>query len=188
MKVKNIIKKQTTIVALAVCLVVLAAIGVSYAIFFDVKANSSNQVITAGTLKLTMTNVAALSLSEPVSTSSGLASTPFSYTVQNTDSNLPATYTIYIYANSANTVALNSVNLSLDGSTATKLTSLTSSTCTDDSGTYTCYKLSSGSVAAGASETTKNIYVWIDESSLTEEISDASLSLYLQIVSEVNEQ
>ena len=54
MKIKDIIKKQTTIIAIAVILVTITVIGVSYAIFFDVKTNSRDQVITAGTLKLTV--------------------------------------------------------------------------------------------------------------------------------------
>ena len=45
MKIKDIIKKQTTIIAIAVILVTITVIGISYAIFFDVKTNSKDQVI-----------------------------------------------------------------------------------------------------------------------------------------------
>ena len=55
MKVKDIIKRQTTMVAMAVILVVITAIGVSYSVFFDVEKNQSNQTITAGIFKLTVT-------------------------------------------------------------------------------------------------------------------------------------
>ena len=81
MKVKDIIKKQTTVIAIAVALVAISVIGVSYAIFFDVKKNTDNQIITAGTLKLTVTGVSALNVSEPVDQTTGLKSTPVSYTV-----------------------------------------------------------------------------------------------------------
>ena len=42
MKIKDIIKKQTTIIAIAVILITIAVIGVSYAIFFDVSSVSYN--------------------------------------------------------------------------------------------------------------------------------------------------
>lgn len=189
MKVKDIIKKQTTIVALAIVLVAIAIIGVSYAIFFDVKTNSSNQVITAGTLKLTVSGISALQLSEPVSTSVGLNSTPVSYTVKNTDSNLPATYSIYIYADSSNTMDLSKIKVSLDGnatsgSTSKVLSSITD-TFTENGNTY--FKIGSGDLAAGASGTTNYVRVWVDEDLITNEISEVKVSLNMYIISEVKE-
>ena len=54
MKIKDIIKKQTTIIAIAVVLVIITVIGVSYAIFFNVNRNTTDQVITAGNLSVTI--------------------------------------------------------------------------------------------------------------------------------------
>ena len=100
MNVKDIIKKQTTVIAIAVCLVTLAALGVSYALFFDIK-EGSNQVITAGTLKLTIgsadgngeANNPMTTLSEPMSNDEGLKSPAVNYTLKN-EGNLPASYNL----------------------------------------------------------------------------------------------
>lgn len=189
MKVKDIIKKQTTVIAIAVALVAVTVIGVSYAIFFDVKKNSDNQVITAGTLKLTVAGVSALNVSEPVDETSGLASSPVSYTVKNTDSNLPASYKIYIYANTANTMDISKIKISTDGNatkgnTAKVLSSITP-TFTDSGKTY--FQIDSGTLAAGASGSTKYVRVWIDEDSITSEITGKKVDLNMYIVSEVQE-
>lgn len=192
MKVKDIIKKQTTVIAIAIVLVAITIIGISYAIFFDVKTNSNNQVITAGTLKLTISGISeenTLALSEPMSSSAGLSSTPVSYTVQNTDSNLPATYSIYIYADNTNTMDLSKIKISLDGDatsgTTSQLLSSITDTFTEDGQTY--FKINSGELDAGASGTTNYIRVWVDEDLLTEEITNVTVSLNMYIISEVNE-
>lgn len=189
MKVKDIIKKQTTVIAIAVALVAITVIGVSYAIFFDVKKNSENQVITAGTLRLTVTGVSALNVSEPLDETSGLASSPVSYTVKNTDSNLPATYKIYIYANTANTMDISKIKISTDGDTAKGSTAkvLSGITPTFTEGGKTYFQIDTGTLAAGASDTTKYIRVWVDEDSLTDELSGRKVDLNMYIVSEVQE-
>lgn len=189
MKVKDIIKKQTTVIAIAVVLVAVTVIGVSYAIFFDVKTNSNNQVITAGTLSLTVSGINALTLDEPMTSSAGLASTPVSYTVKNTDSNLPASYSIYIYADSSNGFDLSKIKVSLDGnatsgSTAQVLSSI-ADVLTENGTTY--FKINSGTLAAGASGSTNYIRVWVDEDLINDEISNTTVSLSMYIVSEVNE-
>lgn len=189
MKMKDIIKKQTTIIAVAVVLVIVAAIGVSYAVFFDVKASKDNQVITAGTLKLTVTGVSALGITQPTNNESGLASSPVSYTVKNTDSNLPATYSIYIYAADDNTMDLSKIKISYDGNatkgnTAVVLNSITDK-FTEDGITY--YKIKSGDLAAKTSGSTQYLRVWLDEDAINGDISNKKLSLNLYIISEVKE-
>jgi len=189
MKIKDIIKKQTTVIALAVVLVAVALIGVSYAIFFDVKTNSSNQVITAGTLRLTVSGINALQLSEPTNTSSGLSSAPVSYTVKNTDSNLPASYSIYVYADSSNAMDISKIKISTDGnatsgSTSVVLSSITD-TFTENGKTY--FKISSGNLAAGASGSTNYLRIWVDEELITDEINNVAISLNMYIISEVQE-
>ena len=101
MRVKDIIKKQTTIIAIAVVLVAMTAMGASYAIFFDIQKNKDDQVITAGTLKVTISGVSALENPEVLDDTGGAASRAITYTVENkegsTNSNLPNAYTMYIY-------------------------------------------------------------------------------------------
>lgn len=189
MKIKDIIKKQTTIIAIAVILVTITVIGISYAIFFDVKPNSKDQVITAGTLKLTVADVNALTLKEPMSTADGLKSSPVSYTVRNTDSNLPATYSLYVYAGSGNNIPLSSIKISTDGNATSGSTSktLTSIQETIVEGGTTYYRIDTGNLNAGASGTTKYIRIWIDEELVADEISNGKLNLQLYVVSEVQE-
>ena len=184
MKIKDIIKKQTTIIAIAVILVTITVIGISYAIFFDVKTNSKDQVITAGTLKLTVADVNALTLKEPMSTADGV-----SYTVRNTDSNLPATYSLYVYAGSGNNIPLSSIKISTDGNATSGSTSktLTSIQETIVEGGTTYYRIDTGNLNAGASGTTKYIRIWIDEELVADEISNGKLNLQLYVVSEVQE-
>lgn len=189
MKMKDIIKKQTTIIAIAVVLVAVAAIGVSYAVFFDVKASKDNQVITAGTLKLTVTGVNTLGITEPMSNANGLASSPVSYTVKNTDSNLPATYAIYIYADTDNTVDLSKVKISYDGNASKGNTAVVLNSIADkftENG-LTYYKINSGDLAAKASGSTQYVRVWLDEDSIDGDISNKKVSLNLYIISEVKE-
>lgn len=190
MKIKDIIKKQTTLIAIAVILVTIAVIGVSYAIFFNVNRNTDDQVITAGNLELTVTGLTALTLKEPMTTSEGLASSPASYTVENTDSNLPATYSLYIYAGEGNTIDLSTIRISTDGdgtsgSTSTILTSI-ADTLVEDGTTY--YRIDTGDLGAGASsDTSKYIRIWIDEDLVADEINNGNLNLQLYVVSEVDE-
>ena len=190
MKIKDIIKKQTTLIAIAVILVTIAVIGVSYAIFFNVNRNTDDQVITAGNLELTVTGLTALTLKEPMTTSEGLASSPASYTVENTDSNLPATYSLYIYAGEGNTIDLSTIRISTDGdgtsgSTSIILTSI-ADTLVEDGTTY--YRIDTGDLGAGASsDTSKYIRIWIDEDLVADEINNGNLNLQLYVVSEVDE-
>ena len=194
MKIKNIIKKQTTIIAIAVVLIATAAIGVSYAIFFDVGVSSGNQVITAGNLQLTVWGssnqaISAITLSEPISTESGLTSSPIEYTVKNTSSNLPASYSIYLYADTNNAVNLSTVKVSLDGnqsagSTAQILSSLTP-TLTENGKTY--YRINNGTIAAGASGSANYLRLWLDEDLIAEELDGVTVNISMYIVTEVNE-
>lgn len=96
MKLKDIIKKQTLIIVLTVAIVTISTISVSYAVFFDVKKNSEDQVITAGTLTATITKSAGFSLNEVLSDEEGKGTTPLTYTITNTGS-LPANYSLCIF-------------------------------------------------------------------------------------------
>ena len=190
MKIKDIIKKQTTIIAIAVILVTIAVIGVSYALFFSVNKNTEDQVITAGNLALTVSGLTAGQISDTMSETEGLASNPITYTVENTSSNLPASYSLYVYGGlkkgnkPANTIPLESIMFSTDGTTAKKLVDQ-DSVQTDNN--QTAYLIDSGTIAAGSTDPSKSLRIWIDESLLSSEIESGNLNLQLYIVSEVNE-
>ncbi len=194
MKVKDIIKKQTTIIAVAVVLVVVATISVSYAIFFDVKSNEQNQVIKAGTLKLNLKKFTALNLETAISTSEGLETDAIEYDITN-DGDLPATYSLYIYATKENNIPIKAIKFSIDG-TAEKGTTATNlneelidanmpENTNEDGIKY--YKIDTGNVEAKNKTTSKYLRVWVDEDGLTEEIEAGKLELKLYLVSEVQE-
>ena len=189
MKLKNIIKKQTTIIAIAVVLVATAALGVSYAIFFDVSVSSQNQVITAGNLRLTVSGVTSITLSEPIATSAGLTSTPVNYTIVNTNSNLPAAYSIYLYADTNNAMDISKIKVSVDGngtsgSTAQVLNALTP-TITENGKTY--YRINNGTIAAGASGSTNYLRLWVDEDLVADDLTNVQVDISMYIVTEVDE-
>ena len=190
MKIKDIIKKQTTIIAIAVILVTIAVIGVSYALFFSVNKNTEDQVITAGNLALTVSGLTAGKISDTMSETEGLASNPITYTVENTSSNLPASYSLYVYGGlkkgdkPANTIPLESIMFSTDGTTAKKLVDQ-DSVQTDNN--QTAYLIDSGTIAARSTDPSKSLRIWIDESLLSSEIDAGDLNLQLYIVSEVDE-
>lgn len=195
MKVKDIIKKQTTLIVIAVAIVVVAAVSVSYAIFFDVKAGET-QIITAGSLKLTLSKFTALNISEPKTDDEGKKSTPVSYTVENTDSNLPASYFIYVYAGKDNAVTLDKIKISIDGDATSgstfKAISSIETKLEDkekepgDNNQY--YLIKSDTIPAGAERGPFYIRVWVDEDALTEDTEEAQIDLNLYVVSEVNDK
>ncbi|MCM1053744.1 MAG: hypothetical protein NC483_07210 [Ruminococcus sp.] len=183
MKLKEVIKKQTLLIVLTVTVVALTTIGVSYAVFFDVKRNTKDQVITAGTLKITLSASGTIDWSEPRSDEEGKGADPLKYTVQNTDSSLPASYTVYIYAADGNTVPFDLVKFSTDG-VETKVLGSQDHTDEDISGVNrTIYKIESGNVAAGGS-LEKTLHLWVSD---TMEEGEFMVKLNLYIVSEVDE-
>ncbi len=186
MKLKEVIKKQTLLIVLTVAVVALTTVGVSYAVFFDVKKNTKDQVITAGTLKVTLSASGDIDWSEPRSDEEGKgeSATPLSYTVQNTDSSLPASYTVYIYAADGNTIPFDLIKFSTDG-VESKVLGSQDHTDEDINGTNrTIYRIESGNVAAGAS-LNKNLYMWVSD---TMEEGEYMVKLSLYIVSEVDEE
>ena len=200
MKVKDIIKKQTTIIAVAVVLVAMAAISVSYAIFFDIKKNENNQVITAGTLKVTVTGSTAISSPEVLDNASGKTSTTnkVNITLQNDDkavtgaSNLPSSYELYLYADDDNAVDLNSVRIMIEGrdTDGRALSSFAEGGIPIPAGSDGCvgagtsagqkcfgYKIFADNLAKGAS-ITNTLRVWVDDTGADEITGKLSLRLY----------
>lgn len=116
MKLKDIIKKQTLIIVLTVAIVTISTISVSYAVFFDVKKNSEDQVITAGTLTATITNPSGIAPTEVLPDAEGIISTPLTYTIDNTGS-LPVHYRLCVFAAPGNTIPLDKFKISTDGTT-----------------------------------------------------------------------
>ncbi len=204
MNVKDIIKKQTTVIAIAVCLVTIAALGVSYALFFDIK-EGSNQVITAGTLKLTISsengdgepNTPMTNLTEPMSNDEGMKSNPVKYTLKNTG-NLPASYKLYICVATDNVIDKKSIRVSTKDDEYKSLGESTigeensnnyfpKSTETIDENMTECYLIDEGTIKASETEATKSLRVWIDEEEINDDLDGEKVDLDLYLVSEVDE-
>ena len=52
----NVLKTETKVIAYVVICLVIIVLGISYALFFEVKGNEINQIVKAGTLEFTYTN------------------------------------------------------------------------------------------------------------------------------------
>ncbi len=55
-KVGNVLKTETKVIAYVVICLVIIVLGISYALFFEVKGNEKNQIVKAGTLEFTYAN------------------------------------------------------------------------------------------------------------------------------------
>jgi hypothetical protein len=170
---KQIIKKQTTIIALSVIGMCLIIISTSYALFMKVNTSTNNQVVEAGTLTTTYSNGSTLTTSMvPQSDTDGLATTGYAFSVTNTGT-LPMKYEITIYNDPdvtlTNEVAQQYIRISLDNGTPRTLSGIakTSDTATETNENNIKRVLSSGLVIMPTGQTgdvaTHNVKLWIDE-------------------------
>ncbi|MBE6154666.1 MAG: hypothetical protein E7163_03755 [Firmicutes bacterium] len=192
MKVQDIIKKQTTVIALAIVLISIALIGISYAIFFDVKSNELNQVIKAGTLELSISGVNnnnPINVSNVISLDEAKELEPISYTISNSNSDIPATYEIYLYTNETNTVNHDYIYISISDNGNEFTEPVILSSLIDKDGSFTqnginYYKIESGVLEIGTQTETKYLRIWLDDSLISEDIENKTANFKLDIISE----
>lgn len=111
MNYKNVLKKETKVIAYVVICLTLVVVGVSYAMFLQVDKNTDNQVVETGTLKITYLNGNGESVSEgdivtnsacmePMTDSDAAVMTNCNYklNIMNNGS-LPAKYKLILYNN-----------------------------------------------------------------------------------------
>ena len=55
-KVGSVLKTETKVIAIVVICLVILVLGISYALFFEVKGNEKNQIVKAGTLEFSYAN------------------------------------------------------------------------------------------------------------------------------------
>ena len=97
MNYKDIIKKQTSIIAMSVIGMCIILISTSYALFMKVNTSTKNQVVETGTLKTEYAAGTTLTTAVlPQSDTEGLATSGYSFSVTNTGT-LPMKYEITIY-------------------------------------------------------------------------------------------
>ena len=185
MNYTEIIKKQTRIVALSVCVMVIGILGVSYALFMKVD-QSEEQTVQSGSLVMQLSpydgSTVISSNNTPIDDNDGLLTKGYSFSVTN-NGTLPITYYIALYNNPDDTstkLDYKYIKVSLDNGTPFLLSSITSK---DSSGRSI---LKQGISLAPDKYDTHNIKVWIDEDTPESEIGK-SLSLKIYAYGEVCE-
>ncbi len=114
----SIIKTQTKVLAYVVVCLVILIMGSSYALFFQVKHNTNNQVIQAGSLSITYTQGTKIDATtnpdcfEPMTDDDAKAKTSCTYTfsVKNAGT-LPSTFTLNLKKGNDNTANLSGFNV-----------------------------------------------------------------------------
>lgn len=181
-----VIKKQTRIIALSVCVMVVGILGVSYALFMKVD-QSEEQTVQSGSLIMQLSAYDGSTVisdnNTPVDDNEGLLTKGYSFSVTNSGT-LPITYYIALYDNpddtSTNKLNYNYIKVSLDSGTPFTLGSITSK---DSSGRTI---LKQGLTLAPSKYDTHNIKIWIDEDTPESEIGK-TLSLKIYTYGEVCE-
>ena len=106
-KVGNVIKTEAKVIAYVVICLVIIVLGISYALFFEVKGNEKNQIVKAGTLEFTyetgsqITNEANSDCFIPMSNEEALSHSECEYKVSITNTGtLPGNYNINLNSES----------------------------------------------------------------------------------------
>ena len=185
MNYASIIKKQSTIIAVSVFVMVIGIIGTSYALFMKVD-QSEEQTVQSGSLVMQLSpydgSTVISSNNTPIGDNEGMLTKGYSFSVTN-NGTLPITYYIALYNNPDDTstkLDYKYIKVSLDNGTPFLLSSITSK---DSSGRSI---LKQGISLAPNKYDTHNIRVWIDEDTPESEIGK-SLSLKIYAYGEVCE-
>ena len=186
MNYTSVIRKQSTIIAVSVFVMVIGIIGTSYALFMKVD-QSEEQTVQSGSLIMQLSpydgSTVISSNNTPIDDNEGILTKGYSFSVTNSGT-LPITYYIALYNNpddtSTNKLDFKYIKVSLDSGTPFLLSSITTK---DSSGRAI---LKQGISLAPNKYDTHNIKVWIDEDTPESEIGK-SLSLKIYAYGEVCE-
>ncbi len=189
----SVIKTQTKVLAYVVICLVITIMGSSYALFFQVKHNTTNQVIQAGNLSITYSNqgtqinsTANAACFEPMDDATAKTTTNCTYTLSVKNAgDLPSTFKLNLKKGTGNAVALSKFKAIVKrGTTGATYTEVTGSpkqlTDTDINTIY------SESIPAG---TTINysVQVYPVDGQIDEDTDDGkTLALEIQGVGEVD--
>lgn len=202
-----VIKRQTTIVAISVAVMVIIVIGTSYAMFLKVADANEKQVIQSGTLSIQLVNGTGdvfPASPVPVEDSEGLKTEGYSFSVSNAGT-LDQVYFIALYdpdITTASTVAekakklpFSNIKVSVNSGTPVILANCEQTTFEKDGKTYTAYILEKGvelpskssSGSSNSNYKTYNIKMWIDDDT-SESMIGKEISLKIYAYGEVNEK
>ncbi len=120
-KVGSVIKTEAKVIAYVVICLVIIVLGISYALFFEVKGNEKNQIVKAGTLEFTyasgsqITNATNSDCFIPMSNEEALSHSECEYKVSITNTGtLPGNYNINLNSESVeNPIALSKLKVIL---------------------------------------------------------------------------
>ena len=146
-------KKNTKRLIISIVILLILVIGIAYAAFSYAGVGQKTNVVTLGSLKLTLSEGDAVNLEDsyPLSDSQGLALNGYSFTLQNTGT-ADVDYAIYL-----DTVAISSPDVKLADSylkySLTKNGSASSAAYLNTLGTGTSRVLDQGTINSGANNT-----------------------------------
>ena len=160
--------RRIKITILGIIGLILLVIGISFSAFSANLAGTKRQSINTGCLKIDMTDKGSLNIANavPESDESGLASTPYTYTITNSCTT-DAFYTTTINVmDGSNTDNLSKVKVSLDGDSYLAPTFESNLPAgelldTETTGVLSTYKLDEGYLKVGESKTFE-LRTWID--------------------------
>ncbi len=119
-KVGTILKNETKVIAYVVICLVIIVLGVSYALFFEVKGNEKNQIVKAGTLEFTYVNGSQLTSKDnadcfiPMTLEQAKNRSECEYKVGiHNSGTLPGNYNLKLVAGSTNNVDLSKLKVIL---------------------------------------------------------------------------
>ena len=207
MNINNVIKKQTTVIALTVIGICIGLLGISYAIFFKVDDSTNVQTVSSGSLVVQFGEGSKITTEMlPQTDEEGMATTGYSFSVTNKGS-LDMLYDIFIYndpdaSNDTNNIMLphQYIKVSIDGSDPVLLSELEDSgvTVTSDSN-YSDYNLTGENnikriagkdifvraAGSGKDINTHIIKLWITEDAPTSIIGN-TVALEIQVFGEAD--
>lgn len=208
MDFKNIVKKQSAIIAVSVIGLSLILLGTSYALFFKVDKSSEKQVVKTGNLTFTSSTGTQLTADlSPVDTTTGQGTTGYTFTVTN-NGTLPASYNLVIYndpsvyttdALKETSVPFENIYVSVDGGTPSLISELPLDSDSQSISTSVSYYehqikrvIKSGLTLAGKTNNVTDsrnhtVRVWIKEDAEEEGVSGARVALKVDAVGVVNE-
>ena len=120
-KVGSVLKTESKVIAYVVICLVIIVLGISYALFFEVKGNEKNQIVKAGTLEFTYANGSQITNATnsdcfiPMSNEEALTHSECEYKISITNTGtLPGNYSINLNSESVeNPLALSKLKIIL---------------------------------------------------------------------------
>ena len=120
-KVGTVLKTETKVIAIVVICLVILVLGISYALFFEVKGNEKNQIVKAGTLEFSYANGSQITNATnsecfiPMNNEEALSHSECEYKISITNTGtLPGNYNINLSSESVeNPLALSKLKIIL---------------------------------------------------------------------------